>query len=72
MQAQSGNIVAEEFPEQVDSAIGIAPSMISLGDDYDLNLDSSTLLNDSLPGGFMDFTGAPDFDSLMWDVFNNN
>jgi hypothetical protein len=72
MQAQQGNIVAEEFPEQVNSAIGIAPSMTSLGEDYDLTLDSSTWLNDSLPEGFMDFAGAPDFDSLMWDVFNNN
>ncbi|KAJ6098432.1 hypothetical protein N7499_002806 [Penicillium canescens] len=27
-------------------------------------------LHDSVPGGFLDFTGAPDFDSLMWGVFN--
>lgn len=71
-QAQPGNMVAEEFPEQIDSAIGIAPSIISLEDNYGLNLDGSNWLNDSLPGSFMDFAGAPDFDSLMWDVFNNN
>lgn len=63
---------AAEFPEQADSAIEITPSMTLLGDDYDFNIDSTSWLNDSMPGGFMDFAGAPDFDSLMWEVFNNN
>jgi hypothetical protein len=39
-------------------------------DDYDINVDSTSWLYDSVPGGFLDFTGAPDFDSLMWGVFN--
>ncbi|OGE54777.1 hypothetical protein PENARI_c005G06616 [Penicillium arizonense] len=39
-------------------------------DDYDINVDSTSWLHDSVPGGFLDFTGAPDFDSLMWGVFN--
>lgn len=59
-----------ESLEQVDSAIDVAPTLSSL-DDYSIGLDSSSWWNDSIPGGFMDFTGAPDFDSLMWEVFNN-
>ncbi|OQD79918.1 hypothetical protein PENANT_c042G11154 [Penicillium antarcticum] len=39
-------------------------------DDYDMNVDSTSWLHDSVPGGFLDITGAPDFDSLMWEVFN--
>lgn len=39
-------------------------------DDFDANIDSLNWLNDSMPGGFMDFGGAPDFDNLMWEVFN--
>ncbi|KAJ5578542.1 uncharacterized protein N7459_007506 [Penicillium hispanicum] len=56
--------------DQADSAIDIAPTMGSLGN-YDLNVDSTSWLNDTMPGGFMDFAGAPDFDSLMWEVFNS-
>ncbi|OQE47311.1 hypothetical protein PENCOP_c001G05500 [Penicillium coprophilum] len=41
-------------------------------DDYDSNVDSMSWLHDSMPGGFMDFSGAPDFDTLMWEVFNAN
>lgn len=55
----------------VDSAIGVAPPLGSF-DEYNIGLESSSWLKDSIPGGFMDFTGVPDFDSLMWEVFNNN
>lgn len=72
IQAEQASEAADELPEHVDSAIGVTPSMISLTEEYDLNIDSTSWLNDSMPGGFMDFTGAPDFDSLMWEVFNNN
>jgi hypothetical protein len=41
-------------------------------DDYDPTADSMSWLNDSMPGGFMDLNGAPDFDTLMWEVFNAN
>lgn len=63
---QSTNIADTD---QVDSAIGIEPTMNAF-DDYELNLDSSTWLNDSLSSGFMDVSGVPNFDSFMWDVFN--
>lgn len=52
-------------PDQVDSAIDIAPSLGSLPDEYDFGLDGSNWLSDSMPGGFMDFSGAPDFDSII-------
>lgn len=41
-------------------------------DEYDPNIDSMNWLNDTMPGGFMDLGGAPDFDTLMWEVFNAN
>ncbi|CAG8924023.1 unnamed protein product [Penicillium salamii] len=41
-------------------------------DEYDPALDSMSWLHDTMPGGFMDFGGAPDFDTLMWEVFNSN
>ncbi|CAG8137466.1 unnamed protein product [Penicillium olsonii] len=41
-------------------------------DEFDPALDSMSWLNDTMPGGFMDFGGAPDFDTLMWEVFNSN
>ncbi|KAJ5162602.1 uncharacterized protein N7500_004432 [Penicillium coprophilum] len=44
----------------------------SFMDDYDSTVDSMSWLHDSMPGGFMDFGGAPDFDTLMWEVFNAN
>ncbi|KAJ5407287.1 hypothetical protein N7465_008571 [Penicillium sp. CMV-2018d] len=44
----------------------------SFMDDYDPHVDSMSWLHDSMPGGFMDFSGAPDFDTLMWEVFNTN
>ncbi|KOS45305.1 hypothetical protein ACN38_g3764 [Penicillium nordicum] len=44
----------------------------SFMDDYDPHVDSMSWLHDSMPGGFMDFSGAPDFDTLMWEVFNAN
>jgi hypothetical protein len=39
--------------------------------DYDMNLDSTSWLHEPAAGGFLDFTGAPDFDSLMREVFNS-
>ncbi|KAJ5596808.1 hypothetical protein N7450_003266 [Penicillium hetheringtonii] len=65
-QEQHANVTAEEIPRAIDSAIGITPSMVSLGDEFDLGMDNTSWLNE------IDFTGAPDFDSLMWEVFNNN
>jgi hypothetical protein len=56
-------------PDQVDSAIDIAPTML---DDYDFSLDTSSWLNDTMPGGLMDLAGAPDWDSMMWGFFSNN
>ncbi|KAJ5673419.1 hypothetical protein N7507_002546 [Penicillium longicatenatum] len=56
--------------DTVDSAIDLAPTMNSI-DDYNFNLDSTSWLDDSTSGGFMDFAGVPDFDSLMWQVFNS-
>ncbi|KAJ6120930.1 hypothetical protein N7523_005210 [Penicillium sp. IBT 18751x] len=56
-------------PDRIDSAIEIAPTML---DDSVFNLDTSTWLNDTMPGGFMDLTGAPDWDSILWGVFNSN
>ncbi|KAJ5676763.1 uncharacterized protein N7477_002396 [Penicillium maclennaniae] len=50
-------------PDRVDSAIEIAPTML---DDNFFNLDTSTWLNDIMPDGFMDLTGAPDWDSILW------
>lgn len=51
--------------DQVDSAIDIAPSTGSFPDEYDFGLDGSNWLNDSMPGGFLDFSGAPNFDSII-------
>lgn len=59
-----------EAVDTVDSAVDLAPAMSSL-DGYDYNPDSTSWLDDSTSGGFMDFAGVPDFDSLMWQVFNN-
>lgn len=58
-------------PSQADSGIDPASAISSFPDEDDLNIDSTSWLTDSLPGGFMDFAGAPDFDSLMWGVFNS-
>ncbi|KAJ5767387.1 uncharacterized protein N7511_005003 [Penicillium nucicola] len=54
------------LPDTGSENVSINPFL----DDYDMTLDSTNWLHDSAPGGFMDFTGAPDFDSLMWEVFN--
>ncbi|KAJ5089323.1 hypothetical protein N7532_008007 [Penicillium argentinense] len=62
---------ANELSDQVDSAVDITPSMTSLMDDCGFNMDGTSWLNDSISGGFMDFAGVPDFDSLMWEVFNS-
>ncbi|KAJ5624958.1 hypothetical protein N7510_001267 [Penicillium lagena] len=52
---------------QADSGMG---PMTSLLDGEDLNTESTSWLNDLMPGGFMNFTGAPNFDSLMWEVYS--
>ncbi|CAL5866833.1 uncharacterized protein PFLUO_LOCUS1044 [Penicillium psychrofluorescens] len=52
---------------QADSSMG---PMTSLLDGEDLNIEPTSWINDLMPGGFMDFTGAPNFDSLMWEVYN--
>jgi hypothetical protein len=52
---------------QADSGMG---PMTSLLDGEDLNIESTGWLNDLMPGGFLDFTGVPDFDTLMWEVYN--
>jgi hypothetical protein len=57
----------DQAATQADS--GTEP-MNSLLDIEDLNIDSTSRLNDLMPGGFMDFTGTPDFDSLMRGVYN--
>ncbi|KAJ5833998.1 hypothetical protein N7447_000024 [Penicillium robsamsonii] len=59
------------FALRTDSGIENLP-LNSFIDDYDPHIDSMTWLHDSMPGGFMDFSGAPDFDTLMWEVFNAN
>lgn len=56
-------------PEHVDSAVDVEPGLL---DDYDFNVDTSSWLNNTMPGGFMDLTGAPDWDSMMWGIFNSN
>ncbi|KAJ6031878.1 hypothetical protein N7540_002610 [Penicillium herquei] len=57
-----------EILDPVSSGVDITSTMNTF--DYDLGLDTSTWLNDSMSSGFMDIAGVPDFDSLMWDVFN--
>ncbi|CEO59191.1 hypothetical protein PMG11_03874 [Penicillium brasilianum] len=58
--------------EQVDSAIDIGPSMGSFADEYDFNLEGSSWLNDTMPGGLMGFPGAPDFDSIIQQYLDPN
>ncbi|KAJ5285054.1 hypothetical protein N7524_000360 [Penicillium chrysogenum] len=55
---------------RADSGVESLP-LNSFMDDHD-HADSMNWLHDSMPGGFMDFSGAPDFDTLMWEVFNAN
>lgn len=70
MQTQNTNVeVLDQALTQPDSAIDV--SQMDDMADTDLNLDATSWFNDTLPSGFMDFAGAPDFDSLMWEVFNN-
>jgi hypothetical protein len=59
-------------PEQVDSAIDIAPSMDSFAHEYDFNLEGSSWLNDAMPGGLIGFPGAPDFDSIIQQYLDPN
>jgi hypothetical protein len=58
-------------PPRVDFVFDNA-SVNPFMDDYGPTTDSMSWLHDSMPGGFMDFSGAPDFDSLMWEAFNAN
>ncbi|KAJ5351786.1 hypothetical protein N7452_000760 [Penicillium brevicompactum] len=58
-------------PPRPDSGVESVPYNPFM-DDYDPNIDSMSWLNDTMPGGFMDLGGAPDFDTLMWEVFNAN
>ncbi|KAJ5961373.1 uncharacterized protein N7479_008523 [Penicillium vulpinum] len=69
-QLQTAN-EAIEMPSarSADSGIGNLP-LNSLVDDYHPHVDSISWLHDSMPGSFMDFSGAPDFDGLMWEIFN--
>ncbi|KAJ5161876.1 hypothetical protein N7492_007268 [Penicillium capsulatum] len=70
MQTRNDNIeTVDQEMHQPGPAIDL--SQINDMADFDLNLDTIGLFNDSLPSGFMDFAGAPDFDSLMWGVFKN-
>mgnify|MGYP006876445748 FL=1 len=55
---------------RADSGVESLP-LNSFMDDHD-HADSMNWLHDSMPGGFMDFSGAPDFDTLMWEVFHAN
>ena len=48
---------------------GIEP-IAGLLDGEELNIESTSWLNDLMSGGFMDLTGPPNFDSLMWEVYN--
>lgn len=69
-QAQNTHVEVIDQPlNQPDSAIEISQMDDMAG--YDFNVDTMDLFNDNLPNGFMDFAGAPDFDSLMWEVFNS-
>ncbi|KAJ5385614.1 hypothetical protein N7517_003525 [Penicillium concentricum] len=71
-QPQSAN-EGIELPSALRADSGIEDlSLNSFMDDYDPHIDSMSWLHGSMPGGFMDFNGAPDFDTLMWEVFNAN
>ncbi|CAG8889381.1 unnamed protein product [Penicillium nalgiovense] len=62
-----------ELPSTLRADLGVENLPLnSFMDDDDPHPDSMNWLHDSLPGGFMDFNGAPDFDTLMWEVFNAN
>ncbi|CAG8909662.1 unnamed protein product [Penicillium egyptiacum] len=62
-----------ELPSTLRGGSGVENLPLnSFMDDYDPHADSMNWLHDSMPGGFMDFSGAPDFDTLMWEVFNAN
>lgn len=63
---EAGLLPPAPCPDTASENLPVNPFM----DDYDINVDSTSWLHDCVPGGFLDFTGAPDFDSLMWEVFN--
>lgn len=71
LQSRHGHGAMEQSPSQIDSAIDVAPAWSSL-DSHNFNLDASSWLNDTMSGGFMDIAGAPEWDSMMWEIFNNN
>lgn len=70
LRSQHAHGAMEQSPGQIDSGIDVAPAWSSM-DSHDFNPDTSWL-NDTLPGGFMDIAGAPDWDSMMWEIFNNS
>lgn len=69
--SQPAHGTMEQSPSQIDSAVDVAPSWDSL-DNHDFNLDTTSWFNDTMSGGLMDIAGAPDWDSMMWEIFNNN
>ncbi|CAI7633473.1 unnamed protein product [Penicillium viridicatum] len=70
-QPQTANEGGELPSLRTDTGVENLPPN-SFMDDYDPHVDAMSWLHDSMPGGFMDFSGAPDFDTLMWEVFNTN
>ncbi|KAJ5682724.1 hypothetical protein N7462_005889 [Penicillium macrosclerotiorum] len=54
-----------ETPGHIDSAVEVTPSVGTLLDDNDFHLGGMSWAHDSMPGGFMDFTGVPDFDTII-------
>ncbi|KAJ5184514.1 hypothetical protein N7491_007620 [Penicillium cf. griseofulvum] len=57
---------------RADSGTETLPLNFFMNDYGPHHIDSSSGLHDSMLGGFMDFSGAPEFDTLMWEVFNAN
>ncbi|KXG50587.1 Transcription factor [Penicillium griseofulvum] len=70
---QTGNEGMElPSPLRADSSAETLPLNFFTNDYGSNHIDSTSGLHDSMLGGFMDFSGAPDFDTLMWEVFNAN
>lgn len=70
-QRDMNEAVALSHVPRVDSSLENDPANPFI-DGPDPNSDSMSWLHDTMPGGFMDFSGDPDFDTLMWEVFNAN
>ncbi|KAF3398227.1 Positive regulator of purine utilization [Penicillium rolfsii] len=60
------------LPDQVDSAIDIAPSTASFPEGPDFGLDNSNWVDDSMPSGFLDFSGIPNFDGIIQQYLDPN